>query len=129
MTVSSGDRVKRPAFQFYPRDWLADAALRSCSIGARGLWMDILCIAHEGEPYGYLRLNGQPVAIDMLARRVGESPKDVKRWLAELEIAGVPSRADDGALFSRRMVRDEHIREVRAASGSLACGRRRTSTR
>lgn len=110
-------QVKRPAFQFYPRDWLGDTALRSCSIAARGLWVDMLAYMHEGEPYGYLRINGRPVTADALSRMVGESPVIVKKLLRELEEAGVFSVEDD-AIYSRRMVRDEHIRTVRAEAGS-----------
>jgi hypothetical protein len=46
--------MKRPADQFYPGDWLNDAALRACSLAARGLWKDMNCIMHQGHPYGHL---------------------------------------------------------------------------
>jgi hypothetical protein len=47
---------KRPAFQFYPGDWLRDMALRSCSMEARGLWIEMLCLMHDAVPYGHLRM-------------------------------------------------------------------------
>ena len=55
------EKVKRPAFQFYPGDWRKDVQLRSCSVAARGLWIDLLCVAHECEPYGHLMINGRPM--------------------------------------------------------------------
>ena len=109
--------MKRPSFQFYPGDWLRDTALRSCSIGARGLWIDMLCLMHDSDRYGHLQVNGRPISADALARIVGCSVKEAKAWLAELEDCGVCSRTDDGVLFSRRMVRDEQIRERRAEGG------------
>lgn len=108
---------KRPSFQFYPNDWRTDLKLRMCSIGARGLWVDMMCLMNEGEPYGHLVLERGPVEPRELAKLVGESLGNVKRWLSELEHNGVFSRTDAGVIYSRRMVRDEHNRQVRAAGG------------
>lgn len=117
---------KRPSFQFYPGDWRRDTALQSCSLLARGLWHELLCLMHEGEPYGHLALAGKPLTHDQIARMVGESPTRFRAALAELENAGVPSRTQDGVLYSRRMVRDERLRELRAQGGGLGAdhGRR-----
>jgi hypothetical protein len=99
--------MKRPAFQFYPGDWLRDAALRMCSSAARGLWIDMIAIMHQAEPYGHLMFNGRAVDNAQLAKMVSESPREVFRWLAELEAAGVFSRDDSGVIYSRKMVRGE----------------------
>jgi hypothetical protein len=109
--------VKRPAFQFYPADWRKDPALSSCSLAARGLWIELMCIAHEAEPYGFLAINGKPMDAKHIARMVGEAPASVGKLLAELEAAAVFSRDESGAIYSRRMVKDEHIRAVRASAG------------
>lgn len=109
--------TRRPSFQFYPADWRKDAELQSCSMTARGLWHEMLCIMHECEPYGELRVNGNPMSTGQLARLVGMSMAECKRTLAELETAGVPSKTDDGAYFSRRMKRDEELRNARAVGG------------
>ena len=110
---------KRPAFQFYPGDWRTDPGLRLCALVSRGLWIEMMAIMHEGEPYGHLTAQGRPISPDMLARLVGENPSAVKRCIADLEANGVFSRTDDGVIYSRRMVRDEDVREARAAGGSL----------
>lgn len=109
--------MKRPAFQFYPGDWRTDPGLRLCSIGARGLWIEMMCLMHEGEPYGHLTVQGRVIEPQSLARLVSESVPAVKRWMAELRENEVFSTTDDGVIFSRRMVRDEGIREARAAGG------------
>ncbi len=109
---------KRPAFQFYPSDWLTEVSLRLCSAGARSLWMDIMCLVHDLEPYGHLTDMGRPMAPEVLAKLVGESPAAVKRWLAELEGREVFSVTAEGVIYSRRMVRDEAVREARASGGS-----------
>jgi hypothetical protein len=109
--------MKRPAFQFYPADWRKDAALQSCSLCSRGLWAEMMCIMHECDPYGTLSVNGRAMGVPQLARLVGEPEKGVKKLLQELEDAGVFSRDSDGRIFSRRMVKDERIRNVRAEGG------------
>ncbi len=111
--------MKRPAFQFYPGDWLRDPAVRACSLPARGLWIDMICIMHQSEPYGHLALNGHAIDAPLLARMVGGSAREVTALLAELERAGVFDRAEDGRIISRRMVRDEEIRSARAEGGKL----------
>lgn len=111
--------IKRPAFQFYPSDWRKDPSLSVCSLAARGLWIEMMCIAHESAEYGVLVVNGAPITGPQLARMAGDSPKVVTDLLAELEGAGVFSRRDDGAIYSRRMLKDEHIRNVRSAAGKL----------
>lgn len=108
--------MKRPSFQFYPSDWRNDAGLTLCSLEARGLWIEMICIMHAAEPYGHLCAAGRPLNARDLARLVGESERDVKRMLEELTRNNVCS-VQDGAFVSRRMVRDEALRDARAAGG------------
>ncbi len=112
-STSEPPNSKRPASQFYWDDWLRDSKLRRCSLAARGLWMDMLAFMHDGAPYGHLR-----VTAEGLARMVGDKVPLVRKLLAELDAAGVPSKTDDGTWFSRRMVRDEELRLRRSAGGS-----------
>mgnify|MGYP001559717551 CR=1 FL=1 len=109
--------MKRPSFQFYPGDWLRDTALRTCSVGARGLCIDMICLMHEGSVYGYLKVGNKVILPANLARMVGATLHEVEGWLHELEDAAVYSKDEHGCIFSRRMIRDEEIRESRAAGG------------
>lgn len=111
--------MKRPAFQFYPADWRKDPALSACSLAARGLWIELMCVAHESENYGHLSINNKAMTPAQVARMVGESPAMVAKLLKELEDAGVFSRNEEGCIYSRRMVKDEHLRNVRADAGRL----------
>ena len=38
--------------KWFSADWADDSALNLCSIPARGLWMALLCLAAQGEPFG-----------------------------------------------------------------------------
>ncbi len=105
-----------PWMKFYPTDWRADPALRMCSVGARGLWIEMLCVMHEAEPRGSLLVNGKPVSDRQLAGLCGCSPDEIAALLAELEDAGVFSR-EEGVIFSRRMRRDDEKAERDKAHG------------
>lgn len=111
--------MKRPSFQFYPADWRKDPLLSTCSLAARGLWIELMCVAHESAEYGCLSINGKPMTMQQIARTVGETPVAVSKLIEELEQSGVFSRNEQCSIFSRRMVKDEHIRNVRADSGRL----------
>lgn len=110
-----------PAFQFYPADWLKDPTLRSVSLAARGLWIDLLCLMSESERRGYLQdANGGPLDEKRIARMTGCAPQTAKKLLRELEDCGVFSRTEtEGIIYSRRMVRDEQIRQQNRANGSM----------
>lgn len=109
--------LKRPAFQFYPSDWRNDLALRACTIGARGLWQELLVTMHLGTPYGHLALDGVPLTDAEAAAVCGVSEKVYRQLLAELERRKVFSRTADGVIYSRRMVRDEEVRNRRVVGG------------
>ena len=111
--------MKLPASQFYWADWLRDPAVRASSLEARGLWMDMLAHMHAGTPRGFLRINDRPVTDEQLARMVGEPLARIRKLLHELEQNGVFARAEDGAIYSKRMMRDERVRALRAEAGKL----------
>jgi hypothetical protein len=111
--------MKRPAFQFYPADWRKDVELQSCGYVARGIWWEMLCVMHECRPYGHLSRNGKPMPEASVAELIKVPLRIYRRALAELEDNGVAGRLPDGTIYSRRMVRDERLRQVRAEAGKL----------
>lgn len=115
----SDERIKRPAFQWYPGDFRRDTALQACCFEARALWREMLDLMHDGEPYGHLTGGGVVITPAELARMVGKTLREVAAWMGELEARKVFSRTADGVIYSRRMVRDESLRTRRAAGGKL----------
>jgi hypothetical protein len=107
--------------KFYPTDWRADPALKICSIGARGLWIEMLCIMHEAVPRGDLLIKGRSVEPEVLARLVGADLDTVNGYLKELEEMSVFSRRKSGVIYSRRMVSDE-IRSQKASENGKTGG-------
>ena len=108
---------RKPWMKWYPADWRADPKLRLCSLQARGLWADMLSLMHEAEPYGHLLVEGMMPSIEELASLSGAPLKTVAPAFAELERRGVFSRASDGVIFSRRIVRDKAKADQDSANG------------
>ena len=98
--------------KFWWADWMRDPSLRSCSLAARGLWMDMLAIAFDGTPRGHVTIGRGPATAKQLATIAGITEKQCAALLAELEHAEVFSRTEAGVIFSRRMVRDTDASEA-----------------
>jgi len=100
---------RKPWVKFYFKDWRGDKALRACSLAARGLWMEMLSIMDEAEPYGHLMINGHPLDAEELANQAGggASTKEVKALLERMRKAGVFGETNDGVIYCKRMVRDK----------------------
>ncbi len=110
---------KLPAIMFYPGDWLQDS-VAGCSLAAQGLWLRMIITAHSSEPYGHLAILVKgvvnPLAPQELARRCGTTVEELMPLLEELRNANVFSE-ENGIIFSRRMVKDNNLREIRRAAG------------
>ncbi len=115
--------MRRPSFQFYPMDWLTDPALCACSFEAQGVWMRLLCVMHQCDPYGHLSTNGKPMKPEEIRRHLpGFSLQKVRKTMEELEKNGVFSLTAEGVIYSRRMVADEAVRMRCSAGGSKGAG-------
>jgi hypothetical protein len=121
--ASGGVIVKFPFMKFFPRDWMGDDRLRLCSLPARGLWIDMLCLMHSAPRRGYLQTaTGSPLPLEQLARSTGCSTEEVTRLVSELKAAGVPDCTEHGVIYSRRMVREESKREKCSQAGKQGGG-------
>lgn len=99
-----------PWLKFYTGDWRSDPKLRMCSMAARGLWIEMICLMHEAEPYGHLVINGRAPTAIQLAGLVGAAVDDVEKWIEELRDAGVFSVTKGRVIYSRKL----HMMENRA---------------
>ena len=111
-----GETMKLPYIHFYPGDWLRDP-VAFCSLAAQGLWLRMMLVMHDNDPYGYLSMNGVAYPPEFLSRRCGTTLEHYTTLLAELESAGVPGRTETGIIYSRRMVRDAKEREKAKRNG------------
>jgi hypothetical protein len=79
--------------------------------------VDLIGLMHDAEPYGHLLINGKAPTTKQLAAILGDSEKELKNLLVELESAGVFSKTEAGVITSRRMVRDEEKAREDANNG------------
>ncbi|MEM6617465.1 MAG: hypothetical protein AAF619_13140 [Pseudomonadota bacterium] len=112
-----------PWLKFYVDDYRNDPGLRTCSLAARGLWVEMLCVMHRAETRGYFLINGSQPTSSQVAIMVGATEKEVSQCLDELASTAVFSvekrGRKKGVIFSRRMVRDEKQRRSGRENGKL----------
>ncbi|MEN9901217.1 MAG: hypothetical protein RLZZ152_2261, partial [Pseudomonadota bacterium] len=70
-------------------------------------------------PYGHLKVGNKVILPPNLAGMVGATLLDVEGWLDELHQSGVYELGEGGEIYSKRMVRDECLRNKRAEGGKL----------
>lgn len=126
--------MKRPSFQFYPSDYQGNSNLKRCTHEEKGIWVDVLCLLHDQEPYGLLRwtlaeiaqaVNTTPEKLTGLVRREILKGHDEKcqafiyrprSGRREGEPITLIAEQAGPLWYSSRMVRDEYLRKIRGAS-------------
>ena len=104
--------------KFFWPDWQNDPCLRLCSRAARGLWIDLLCIAAQSDTPGYVALNGKPLDAKCIALLSAGPENEIESLLEELENNGVFSRDRRGCIMSRRMIRERCLSDKAKINGS-----------
>lgn len=80
----------------------------------------MLCIMHESDQRGVLLLNGKPIPDEALARMLNLDNQTLNQTLNLILNYGVASRREsDGAIYCRRMVRDQKLIEIRREAGKM----------
>ena len=108
--------LPHPWMQFYTRDWLDNKELRRCSPAARAVLLDLMCLAHEGVPYGHLADKIGPLTDDYMASRCVISTERFRAALSELQSYQRVSTKDN-RLVIPRMVEDGAERLRRSEAG------------
>lgn len=107
-----------PAMPFYFGDWRKAPEIRALDLDVRMIWFEMLGFMWESGERGYLTINGKPVITKVLTNILGVTPDVMERAMQQLEEFDVFSRREDGAIYCRRMVKDEEIRQLRAKAGT-----------
>lgn len=111
-------KSKYPAMPFDTRDWLCCPELKVLAPDVRGLWMDMLCYMWESPEKGVMvNPSGKPYTQAEIVALIGLDSQGSTAWLSKLIQAGVCGVREDGAIISRRMVREHVLSQKRAAAG------------
>lgn len=107
---------KLPAVLLYVAEYLADT--RGLTNEQKGFYVDLLCYMHNSPRRGHLmQPSGKPYPNAQLAKMTGCTAIEASRLLQELIDAAVISATTEGIPYSRRMVRDEHKRQLCKEAG------------
>lgn len=128
MKKLDGREDQNPWSKWFWADYEADTGLRASSLCAQGLWMRMLGIMARSKKRGFLLDGEKQMKSKTLAKLVGEDEAVVDGLIAELEDHDVPSRTEDGTLYSRRMVREARLSEIRSRAGQQG-GRPKSKTK
>lgn len=112
-------KSKKESFAFYPEDWMSDSRLRLCSPGARGLWIDILCLMYLSNERGYLLINDTVLDEEMLQKTLGYEAKEFDNYFTELMRYQIIKKDEKNRYFCKRIVNAQQLSEKRSASGKL----------
>jgi hypothetical protein len=103
---------------FDTSDWLRCPELKVLSPDLKGLWMDLLCYMWESVERGVMvKPNGSIYTQEEIVRMLGNDAEGSDTWLDRLIIGGVCGVREDGAIYSRRMVKDAEISQKRREAG------------
>jgi hypothetical protein len=110
MSSDSEYSQKYPIAYWDWRAWSKDEGIRSTSLGARGLWFELLGCMRKWRNYGVLCTRaGFPMKLGEISELVNAPVHQIKPLLDELEKAGVFSRSKRGAIYCRRMKREAPV--------------------
>lgn len=114
-------KLNLPAMPFYVGDWLKCPEVKVLPPDVRGLWFDMICYMWESVERGVMvKPNHHPYSKNEIIRMIGKDCSNSDKWLDVLIDNGVCAIRDtDGAIYSRRMVRDEDIRQKRSRAGLI----------
>jgi hypothetical protein len=101
----------------YVGDLQKDPAFRRCSRTEKGMLLELLLLMHECEVRGVLATAGKAWPDDEVGRAAGGDMNEAIQCLRVLLEKKVLQRDERGAIFSRRMVRDESKRRKCSAAG------------
>lgn len=118
-------KPKEPSFQFYPGDWIKDPELSICSATARGVWIDVLCLAWECTPRGYLISNGKAWTLEQAAYAIRGDWQENLAGLKELLKNGVLKQTKRGLFFSQKLTKIDGQRAEWRAKNRLNYLKRR----
>jgi hypothetical protein len=119
--------MDRPWMKLHTRDWLDNKELRRCSPTSRATLVDLMCLAHEGYPYGHLADKLGPLSEEYMAARCFVQLPVFLESLSELKQAERVHVTESGILYIKRMVDDEDLRLRRSAGGSASIGHPNTN--
>lgn len=106
-----------PWVKFHPDDWLNDLELQTLPMDTQGVYINLLCLLLQANPPGYLLVSGVVPTEKCMGKLLRIHPNKYRRCLAELVTAKVLKVADDGTVYSARILSDREKRAKAQEAG------------
>lgn len=113
-----------PAMPFYFGDWRKAPEIRALDLSVRMIWFEMIGYMWESTERGYLTLNGNPVITGVISKMIGVDITEMEQALEQMEQFNVFSKREDGAIYCRKMIRDEEMRKLKAKAGKKGMRKR-----
>jgi len=113
-------RVKLPWQKWHWDEWFTSVDVQSLPRDTRTVWFEMLGRMWKSSERGFLTINGKPMSDTVLASLLGfgSDVEECGKHLKLIEDAGLFSRREsDSAIFSRKILHDEGLREAKATAG------------
>ena len=129
--------MKKPAFLFYPGDWLRDTGVRQLSPREKGVYIELLIFLFDNGGYASLSMEDLMCTLNFRVEKtenVETSSVEVFGSVIErLLKCGVIHRTEDGRLYNRRILRDletkDEVSQKRSEAGKLGNQKRWSENR
>lgn len=118
--------MSKGALKFDVQKWRDSADVRSCAPLARAVWLEMLCVMAEAEPFGFFLIDGKKVGPGRFAQVANMTVEDVQSGIAQLEKAGVFSRDGEGRIYCRKMARDARFGAAQSARAKARWSKEKT---
>lgn len=103
---------------FYIGDWKKDPAIQVLTREEKMIWLDMIFLMWESEERGFLTINKKPIQIQALCQAMILDNQRLTSCLTYFENLNLFSRREnDGAIFSRKILRIVEISEKRQNAG------------
>lgn len=104
-------------FKMYPLHWLGDSLLRLCSPAARGTLIDLMCLAQDGKPVGYVNASGIPLSDPEIAQILNIPYDEFRVHIRELLDRKRIYHDDRRGYWIKRSVEDHERYLIQRAAG------------
>lgn len=127
--MAKSKKDDKPYLPFYIGDWFKAPEIRAMPHANRMVWFEVLCLMWQSDERGYLTINHKPFVItnditgeitkgqQVLASMLGVSYDFLQESFRMFKEYGVYSVREDGAIYSRFMVKLVDIQQKRGKAG------------
>lgn len=119
---------KQPYLRLFVKDFITDPALAQCSAAANGVYIRLMCHAHQQEEYGCFLLKQKDKQSASTVENFAYKFAKLLPWSAEIildalkelleeKVISLEEKNGAAKIFQKRMVADNALSEVRSAAG------------